>query len=142
MFPILFRTNQGLERKIVSQETVENIIVTAIEGGSNYWYLIEGKAQLAIEQYPKHKEEPFSIRFARFIFDGGQLEIHDCSSVWDLNEQADLLGTISNDSIAKGLKLAFEMQAGIIEAELEGSGDAETSDQLFQLFVMGEIVYG
>ena len=123
----------------ISDQIIEYIIVTALEGGSNYWYLIHDDAYQQIkEKTPKKfKGEPLSIKFFRCIIAGQTLAIHDIE-----DEDSEALGQISKASIRKGLEIAANEYPEALGEFIAGNGDANTADVLFKLFVLGEVVYG
>jgi hypothetical protein len=122
------------------RDILENIFVTALEGGSNYWYLLPSKEVKKIRQaVPKSEEPALSVAMFMAIFDKGiEVAIHD------VENPEDCLGTISHDSIIQRIN-ELEVHGHYRKfwyLELNEGGDAETSDVIFQYFVMGEIVFG
>ena len=119
---------------------MENIFVTALEGGSNYWYYLPSKEVKKIrEAVPKSEEPALSMAMFMAIFDKGvEVAIHD------IENPEECLGTISLDSIMQTIKTSSEDKdfSRFWEAELNGDGDGESSDVIFQYLVMGEIVFG
>jgi len=125
--------------KEISREILENIFVTAIEGGSNYWYYIPIKERKAIREVVSKEEDPyFSTALMTAVLDRGlSVDIHDAED----NEE--VLGTLSLSSIVDGLQgLADSDNAQHLMDELMQTGDAITSDVCFQYMVMGEIIFG
>lgn len=119
---------------------LENIFVTALEGGSNYWYLIPSKEVKNIRKFvPKSEEPALSVAMFMAIFDRG-LEV----AIHDVENPEECLGNISLDSIMRTIKeLSIDENFNRFwNAEVREEGDAETSDAVFQYFVMGEIVFG
>jgi len=56
----------------IEREVLENVFVTALEGGSNYWYLIPSKELKKIrEAVPKTEEAALSMAMFIAIFDKG-----------------------------------------------------------------------
>lgn len=122
------------------RDILENIFVTALEGGSNYWYYLPSKEVKKIrEAVPKSEEPALSMAMFMAIFDKGvEVAIHD------IENPEECLGTISLDSIMQTIKTSSEDKdfSRFWEAELNGDGDGESSDVIFQYLVMGEIVFG
>ena len=122
------------------RDILENVFVTALEGGSNYWYLIPSKEVKKIrEAVPKTEEPALSMAMFMAIFDKGiEVAIHDAEN------PEECLGVLSDGIIMARIK-ALEIDQNYREswyAELNEEGDAETSDVVFQYLVMGEIVFG
>jgi len=125
--------------KEISRDTLENIFVTALEGGSNYWYAISSKTKRAIREAVSREEDPyFSTALMTAVLDRG-ISV----DIYDAEDNETILGTLSLDSIKDGLqKLADSDDAQILMDELMFTGDAVTSDVCFQYMVMGEIIFG
>jgi len=122
------------------RDILENIFVTALEGGSNYWYWLPSKEVKKIrEAVPKTEELALSVAMFIAIFDKGvEVAIHD-----EENPE-ECLGVLSDGIIMAKIK-ALEIDQNYRKfwyAELNEEGDAESSDAIFQYLVMGEIVFG
>lgn len=118
---------------------LENIFVTALEGGSNYWYWLPSSQVKKIrEAVPKSEEPALSVAMFIAIFDKGvEVAIHD------VENPEECLGVLSDGIIMARIK-ALEIDQNYRNswyAELNEEGDAETSDVVFQYLVMGEIVF-
>jgi len=120
----------------VSLEHFEEIIVSALEGGSNYWY------DLNIDEFRKdllgESGEPLSSRIAKSLFENPNFEMN----VYDVEDDSEVLGTVTQSSMLKALGVAKQDYSHHYHDLMEGVGDADTTDILFQLAVMGEIVFG
>ena len=121
----------------MDRQLLENIFVTALEGGSNYWYEINSANHNKIRKaVPKFDDPYFATAMLTAILDHGvEVEIHD-------RENPDeVLGVLSVKSIEEGLH-AVDMNLDYrwaLEAEQDGTGDAESSDIISQYFVIGEV---
>tara|TARA_R110000796_G_scaffold215252_1_gene331235 strand:+ start:104 stop:511 length:408 start_codon:yes stop_codon:yes gene_type:complete len=113
-------------------EMFENIIVTALEGGSNYWYVL-GDIK-GCKKMP-HKAESERIAYGLWHNKESKVCIHDV-------EDGELLGTLTQDRVREGLALGCGEHMEEIGMMMDGKYDAWTADTLFQILVMGEIVYG
>lgn len=116
---------------------VYNMLVSAFEGGSNYWYWIGRKTCERMEAATEDmKGEPFVDRFLMAIQRGAKgINVLDC-------EDYTKLGTLTPESWAKAEKLLIEKHRSHLGDILKENDDATTADVFFQLAVMGEIVYG
>lgn len=120
----------------LSYETFEDIIVTALEGGSNYWYLL-GDAK----GIPKRNDMPdkaLSQRMAYGLWHNKDSEI----AIWDAEEEDELLGILTYDSVREGMQLACKDHMKEINMMISEDYDAWTADTLFQVLVMGEVTFG
>ncbi len=112
----------------VTKEMFENIIVTSLEGGSNYWYMIHSTS---------HNLDnclPLSSQIAEWLYDDDTFKVvfHDC-------ETDDYLGTLTQASLIKGIEKAMT-DCNFSAEELE-EGDAYMMDTILQYAVMGEVLY-
>jgi hypothetical protein len=116
----------------ITIEHFESVIVTALEGGSNYWYYLPD--QLALDFGDWLKGEPLSIKIARKLFDDPKysLQINDTENV------NDCLGKITQASMLKAFQDNPQKTLDIIDENY----DAWTADILFQYAVMGEVMFG
>jgi hypothetical protein len=124
----------------ISRDLLENVFVTAIEGGSNYWYYLPKKSIRLIRDAISKEEDPYlATAMLKAVLDKNvAIPIHDAE------EYEHEIGIISKYTIQHRLnKLAKD--DGLkwcLDAELRGEGDAETSDVVFQFLTMGEYIYG
>ena len=120
----------------LSYDTFEDTIITALEGGSNYWMDYEVKKGI-----PKRDEMPGdapSERIAYGLWHNKDSEV----AIWDAEEDGELLGTLTYDSVREGMQLACKDCMKEINMMLSENYDAWTADTLFQLLVMGEVTFG
>ena len=123
----------------VSRQTMENIFVTALEGGCNYWYYLSKEAVLRVRSaVPKSEEECLSVAIFRAVYD------HDVEvPINDIENPSEVLGVLNKSEMP--LRINKMIEDGHIDAivsEIREEGDAETSDMIFQYLVMNEIVFG
>ena len=120
----------------ISRDVLENVFVTALEGGSNYWYGLPSHSVAAVKKLTD-KSDPLSIRVFKFIFDHkGTLEVFD-------EDIKQCIGILSYHTVAERLqKMANESYCPSLMEEILESGDATTSDVVFQYLCLGEVVYG
>jgi len=125
----------------VSRDVLENIFVTALEGGSNYWYYINNENGRKVREAVSREEEPsFSMAFAKAILDKRiSIEVHDIEDM----ENDEPIGVINEDTIMHGLqKMVDEGDGWALFDEIAEQGDATSSDMCFQYMALGEVVYG
>jgi len=128
-------------KKTISRETLENIFVTAIEGGSNYWYEIPDsevdKIKKAVGK-SKGDGKSFSESLFEAVFDKGiDIDVHDYEGPeWRL-------GTLSMSTLPDRLQALIDSPHNwALQREIDEEGDAQTSDVVFQYLVMEDIVFG
>lgn len=115
----------------------EDIIVTALEGGSNYWYIL-GEIK-GCDEMPDlrltWKGEAERIAYGLWHNKESEVCVHDV-------EDGEVLGTLTQDKVREGLRIACGAHMEEVSMMMSGKYDAWTADTLFQILVMGEIVYG
>lgn len=125
--------------KPFSKQILSDLIVTALEGGSNFWYLIKDEADAEIRKY-KDSNNLHNNCFSEWVFvaleNGAKIQIHD------IEDEENLLGTLTIESLHKATRLISEKYPAEYANMLEEDYDADSADIFFQLAVMGEVVYG
>ena len=107
----------------VPHEVLENIIICAVEGGSNYW-----------------------AEFTKYDPTDGQVSVR----VRDREEPSTTVHLIKPKAIMHGLQILMEEMPNSIAAKnvlMEITGDyghvdADDADAILQLSVFGEVIYG
>jgi hypothetical protein len=123
----------------VSREVLEDVFVTAIEGGSNYWYFLpEHSIKLIRNAVPREEDPCLSTAILKAILD------HDVKvAINDVENEEDVVGIITKDLIQPRLQLLSESKLKwALDAHLNESGDADSADIVFQYLAMGEVIYG
>lgn len=142
--PIYYQIKSSkMEIKIiqgVSREVLEDIFVTAIEGGSNYWYFLSDSAIAKIRRAVSKEEDPYlSTAILKAILD------HDVKvAINDAEDEEEVIGVISRDTMQSRLQLLADSKENkwALERHLREQGDAGSADVVFQYLTMGEVVYG
>jgi hypothetical protein len=129
--------------KEITRDMLENIFVTALEGGSNDWYWLTDETVAKIRKYVSRKEEPpLSTALFKAVMDHGVIvQIHDNDFMAE--NEPELLGELNHNTIKERLqKLANNKDYSYaLDQELNETGDAATSDVVFQFLVMGECIF-
>jgi hypothetical protein len=123
----------------VKREVLEDIFVTALEGGSNYWYYLPDESIKAIRKaVPKSEDAYISTAILTAILD------HDVKvAINDAEDEEEVLGVITRGTMQARLQLLAESNLKwALESHLKGEGDGESADIVFQYLTMGEVVYG
>lgn len=123
----------------VSREVLEDIFVSALEGGSNYWYFLPIQSIRAIRNaVPKEEDAYLSSAILKAILD------HDVKvAVNDAENEDEVVGVITRGTMQLRLQLLMDSpQKWALEQHIKGEGDADSADVVFQYLAMGEVVYG
>ena len=102
----------------IEDQLIKDQIITAMEGGSNYWYFLADKSMLPA----KLEGEALSERVGRAVLDLGITV-----PVYDAEEPEDKLGEITKESISKALTMMSKDYPGAFADIVEESGDADTA---------------
>lgn len=123
----------------IEDSVLEDIFVTALEGGSNYWYFITDREIDKIRKaVPKEECEPLSTAMFKAVMKHDvEVYIHDI-------ESKDVLGSISKRDLPYRLeRLARDADySWALWQEIKENGDAESSDIVFQYLVMNKAIFG
>ena len=115
---------------VITDEMVTDIVVTAFEGGSNYWiqrieYVVT--PEVKYEPFVKYGQEPFWTN-------GGAINVIE-------DEEPGTPHLLTKRVMRKGIKAAAE-HYGLTPERFHEEHDAETADVALQLALLGEVVYG
>jgi hypothetical protein len=120
-------------KTVISREVLENIFVTAVEGGSSYWAEIP-ENEIEVVYANSTKGKAFSERLLEAVYDNG-IDIN----IYDVENPDDILGTLSKSTMQQRLN---ECPYWALRLEMEEQGDANSSDIVFQCLTMGEVIFG
>lgn len=125
---------------IVPREVLENVCVTALEGGSNYWYyLSDGAIKLIRSVVPKSEDAYLSTAILKAVLD------HDVEvPISDAEDEDEILGYLSKKTLQERIQKLSQDDSSkwALDIEIRGEGDADSSDVVFQFMAMGEVVFG
>lgn len=114
----------------ITDQKVADLLITAREGGSNYW--IEGIKYIK----PQHEFTPIEGELYPFVdypLNGGSVVI-----THDDTEQH----TLTRESIGVGLAVLAEQYPRHMNDIIIENYDADTADAFLQCCLFGELVYG
>lgn len=124
----------------MNRELLEDVIVTALEGGSNYWYFINKENVSKIRSsVPKTVDPYLSTAILTAILDHGvEVQIND------LENKTEVLGVLSKERIKERMEELYTnpKYKWAIQAHEEEGGDADSADIVFQYLVMGDVWFG
>ena len=119
----------------ITLDRISNLLCSAFEGGSNYWYQIDKfikpenlSFRTDEEQIYRHLDYPLN--------EGGALIINDLEGDEDEPKRLDL------DAIKKGLQIMAEKYPRHMSDFLNDNDDAETGDVFLQCCIFGDAIYG
>ena len=121
----------------IKDAIINDQLCTALEGGSNYWYMIG-----PIDRKHFIKGLPLVDNLTRsFLADKDfYLEVYDLES--EDEDNPELLGKVTYESMQKAFGIMSKDYPVTLGRILSGDYDADDSDIWFQIATMGEVVYG
>lgn len=124
----------------ISLERIHDMLVSALEGGSNYWYMIEKKIEPKKWEFDTFKEDKTHYLGDYPLNLGGALIVTNERGL----EGDDELVTkrLGMGAIQKGLELMAKKEPKAFADFMQENDDAETADIFLQLCVLGEVIYG
>jgi hypothetical protein len=137
-----------------TREIVSSLLCSAFEGGSNYWYRIDGyvwpkgKTRKDLEaekaKHPDKFERTFYPHFETPIM-GGAVKVRDMEGDkgvvvldWAKCERALQLMLDGKGGAHHGANLLYDINGDCLGCKT----DAETGDVFLQLALWGEVIYG
>ena len=120
---------------VITNEQRSNLLCSALEGGSNYWYYLGSDANKIIDEFRQPGDCGVDIIW-KAIMNGKEIPVRD------LENPKDVLGKMSLASIEKAEQIMAEKYPQHFADIVSGNDDATTGDIWFQLSVMAEVVYG
>ena len=144
------RSEEESRKKELTKEDYIDYFITALEGGSNYWYaLIDLHKDISYNV--KHNKKSLSEAIGEHIFNGGSVNFYDKDNITGkdkdeigamIKNQENLLGTVDMDSLLGTITIIKRDYPEIWDGFLIGQYDAADADVFLQLCVMEEVVYG
>lgn len=137
-----------LKNATITKDTLINLFVTALEGGSNYWYYILNTPN-EVREIMQDQGITYTEAIGEYVLNGGEIEIRDVETIDDNElegseypDTGDILGYVNMDSLLDAINTVKEEYPDTFENILDDNYDANDADIFLQLATMGEIVYG
>lgn len=125
----------------IKKSDVEDLLCSALEGGSNYWYFIPKKIAPKEWKYWGDHNESFTKYLHLYPFNGGALMVDD-----SVADDPELKAPIRLDGarLEAGLRLFSKSveYARHWGDFISNNTDQITADVFFQFCVFGKVIYG
>lgn len=119
------------------KNTLENLWVTILEGGSNYWV---DKIDYDKPKGMLFKDDLPSLKSGAHLAENFEVTIHHGADEWDPRDHGETIKVKTFDVIYYGIKmLSDDVKLTIMN---DGDWDANDADHVLQLGVFGEVRYG
>ena len=125
-------------KREMDYDSFENLIVTALEGGSNYWYMIDLDNSTGFIKKYADDSRPKSIRIADALYNNEESSV----TILDTEDEEETLGVLTHQSVRKTLEDFPKDHQWALDNVLTGDYDANDADVVFQVLVMDDVVYG
>lgn len=120
---------------------IENLLISAFEGGSNYWIAQVDTKMTASEIKAKREANPdYSWIYDAILREGGSVLIH-IQNEGDLDE-SELVRELTLDKLVAGIQLLFDTYPRHGNDILNQNDDAITADVMLQLALFKEVLFG
>lgn len=116
----------------VEADKLQGALISAFEGGSNYWIKRVVVTQPPTRTCRFHSDVPFF---------GGALRV-ELDNPQDIPGGQDAVKLVTLDTLRAGLQLLAEKYPFHAHNLLHDNGDADTGDALLQVTILGDLVYG
>ena len=121
--------------KSITKEDIIDILVTALEGGSNYWYFIPNIPN-GVREIKNEMGITTAEAIGQYVLKGGFVQINDAE------DEEEVLGNIDMDGLLDAIQKIKSDYPNIYENIIDEEYDAEDADAFFQIAVMGDITFG
>lgn len=134
---------------ICSKKRQLDLLTSALEGGSNYWYLLPDLSMISEGDYePKTPEVIDDCKTISDIHKATVNRIWEAVQagkpvpVHDVEDEKEKLGEISIENIRRGILHMIEHHPINIGNIISDNHDANDADCFLQCVVMGEVIFG
>ena len=115
----------------ITKEQIIDILVTALEGGSNYWYLIKD-----VPKGVESDDMSLSEAIGEFILKGGEI------TIYDLEDEEEELGDLNMNKLLEAITIMKAEYPDMYQNLVNDEYDANDADIFFQIAVTGEVTFG
>lgn len=115
----------------ITEEDIESVIVTAFEGGINYWAGLDISNEMWKE---RPRDEPFSTWATKLLLEGKELKL------WDIEQtEDDTAWLLSLSDLIVGIQKEISINPDHVDPD---TWDADVADNMIQYALFGKIVFG
>lgn len=123
----------------LTAEQISDVLCSAFEGGSNYWYHIDEQIKPSEWQFDSDPQRSPHLHWLHDypLNPNGALLISDTT---EDNEHGVM--TLDGEAIQRGLDVLAEKYHHHVTDIVQENADADTGDALLQCCLFGDIIYG
>lgn len=126
---------ENRKTKKLSKDDIIALFVTALEGGSNYWYYLP-EIPNEVREIAAETGLAISEAIGEYILRGGHIQVNDAE------DEEEVLGTVDMDSLLDAIVKIKTDYTDTYHNIIDDEYDADDADIFFQLATMGEITFG
>jgi hypothetical protein len=115
----------------ITEEDIDNIIVSSVEGGSNSWMGIDNSKP---EFKNKPKDEPIATWITKLILEGKTVYFYDCEE-----EEEEEYFPLTLEKLLKGIELNIQERPFSNDKD---NWDSVDTDCIIQYALFGKLIYG
>ena len=121
-------------KRKLTLEDMDNLLVTALEGGIGYWATIDKNNVETPENFKRNKE--IDYEFLDKVYQGSSLDVYDAEN------PDEKFGSLTLETIRKGISIIEKDHIEIVAGILQEEYDANEADIFFQCCILGEVTFG
>jgi hypothetical protein len=128
-----------------NKQLLKDLLITAVEGSSDYWMLISPDDWQRVKrtiEFIEDEEEFSNLSFGEKIWEAMVFNGEDWTITIHDAENYDYLGKLSIIKMHVAMDIMRTDYTWHYENAINDNWDAETADVFMQLAVMGEITFG
>lgn len=127
----------------VDYETLEDIVVTALEGGIGWWACLDNTGA----EWDDEPEDMAASEYAALLIaNGKKLVFSDATGEWGKDDDPQCPWTVDEDTITQGISRYLESENGtsiVKNGKIDTFEiDADVASDIFQFGIFGECVFG
>lgn len=124
-----------MQSKGITKERIIDLFVTALEGGSNYWYDIQNVPK-DVQYNVEYNDISIAEAIADYVLNGGYIQFND------IENEDEVLGYVDMDKLLDAINLLKKDYPDVYDNIVMEYDDANDADIFLQLAVMGEVQFG
>lgn len=131
---------------MISRQRQLDLLTTALEGGSNYWYLLSDLSMVPKKGYTPVTKETLAdldlkdclvYRIWEAVQNGAEVPVSDYGA-----EGTEVIGKLTKKGLSGAGALMMKQYPEHFKDVKNENEDATTADVFLQLAVLGEVIYG
>lgn len=131
----------------IPTQRISDLLISALEGGSNHWYLIEEYREPARFTFENDGGERFKKENKHWHQDyplnrGGYMKISNQLAIQNGDDTELKSKVVDLSSLKIGLEIMAKKYPDYFGTFLREDDDAETADVFLQCTVFGKVIYG